>query len=82
MTSIRLPEELERDLEYLSRQKKASKSAIIKEALTEYIKLHNSSVMPYELGKDLFGRYGSERGDDSTEYKQRLQGKLREKFPH
>lgn len=82
MTSIRLPEELERDLEYLSRQKKASKSAIIKEALVEYIKLHNSSAMPYELGKDLFGRYGNGRGDDSTEYKQRLQGKLREKFPH
>ena len=37
MRSVRLPEEIEKELKSLSEQKKVSRSNIIKEALVEYI---------------------------------------------
>jgi len=40
MLNVRLPEEIEKELEGLAQQRKVTKTEIVKEALTEYIKRH------------------------------------------
>ncbi len=79
MISVRLPEELENKLKKLSEQVKISKSDIVKNALTIYFEKHLDKRTPYELGKDLFGRYGSGKSNLSTDYKKILKDKLNEK---
>ena len=39
----------------------------------------NSSLTPYQLGKDLFGKYGSGKSTLSQDYKKILKEKLRGK---
>ena len=77
--SIRLDDELEKGLELLSRQTGLSKSRIIKESLRQYLESRIQPKTPYELGEDLFGRYGSGKGDLATRRKQYLNEKLHAK---
>ncbi len=79
MRSVRLPEELEKELESLSSQKNTSKSNIIKEALEEYISKEKKYSNPYETGKPYFGKRGSGEKDLSVTYKSRMKSKIREK---
>lgn len=44
------------------------------------IPLHNRKNSPYELGKALFGKYGSGKNNLSKDYKKPLKGKLHEKY--
>ncbi len=80
MTTVRLPSEIEQRLEILSRQKHKSKSEIIKEALERLFYQEESEKDSYELGKELFGRYGSGDGSLSVTYKERIKGKLNAKL--
>jgi len=75
MVSIRLDPEMEKRLAILAKELHMSKSQIIKEALRYYLETKS----PYELGKDLFGRYASGESDRSVTYKQRLKRKIGEK---
>lgn len=79
MPSVRLPEELEKELEYLSDQKNVSRSNIIKEAIVEYIAKEKKYNNPYETGKHYFGKRGSGEGNLSVTYKSRMKSKIREK---
>jgi predicted DNA-binding protein len=79
MRSIRLPQELEQQLETLAARKKVSRSLIIKEALAEYIARDREQSSSFEAGSDLFGRFGSDRTDSSQNYKAFIKEKLREK---
>lgn len=79
MRSVRLSDDLERELESLSNQKKVSKSEIVKEALVEYIAKEKKYNRPYESGQNYFGKYGSEETDRSATYKSRIKEKIREK---
>jgi len=44
--------------------------------------MKNQPMTPYQLGKDLFGKYGSGKGNLSQDYKKILKEKLREKYAH
>jgi metal-responsive CopG/Arc/MetJ family transcriptional regulator len=79
--SIRLPKELERMLESLSREKQVSKSEIVREALQEYMDKKKKEEYPYLLGEDLFGMYGSSSGSKSVEYKKIVREKIHAKNP-
>ncbi len=79
MRSVRLSEEMEKELEKLSNQKNVSKSDIVKEALVEYIAKEKGYNRPYETGRGYFGKYGSGESDRSVTYKSRIKSKIREK---
>ena len=80
MASVRLTKEQEQRLEELARQKEVSRSYIIKEALEAY--LVREEALPYELGKHVFGNYGSKDSDRSATYKERVKESLRKKHNH
>lgn len=80
MVTIRLPDDVETQLQTLVDLEKKTKTEIIKSALTEYLGKHLQEKSAYELGKDLFGRYSSGSTDLSSTYKEKVKQKLREKF--
>lgn len=79
MTSVRLTYNQEKQLDELARQKNVSRSAIIKEALTQYINSQEQLIQPYAVGEPLFGAYGSGQADRSETYKARLKSKIKSK---
>ncbi|MCG2588009.1 CopG family ribbon-helix-helix protein [Rhodohalobacter sulfatireducens] len=79
MRSVRLPDEIEKELKSLAEQKKVSRSNIIKEALVEYISKEKKYNRPYDIGEEYFGKRGSGEKDRSTTYKSRIKEKIREK---
>jgi len=82
MISVRLSKELEDKIELLSKQENLTKSDIIKEALNKYIIDHEKKRNPYELGRELFGKNGSGKGDLSESYKKKVREKINEKMSH
>lgn len=82
MASFRLPRELEEKLASVCAREGVTKSEMIREALKEYLARRENSESPYELGKDLFGKYGSGVGNLSTEYKKRVREKIHAKMSH
>ncbi len=80
MLNVRLPENIEKDLENLALQRKVTKTEIVKEALTEYIKKNSSN--PYEAGKDLFGCDDSRIANGSTSYKENFRRHIHEKHTY
>ena len=81
MFSVRLDDELDKKIQALSEKTKANKSEIVREALTEYLETREAEDKPFDLGQDLFGRFGSGKGDLSTTYKKRIKEKLNEANP-
>jgi len=79
MISLRLSDDLDEKLNQIAKTEKISKSEIVKRALVLYFKDYQKSHSPYDLGTDLFGKYGSGDGTLSQNYKNILKGKLREK---
>ena len=79
MTTVRLPVEIEQKLQSMSVSKHKTKSEIIKEALEILFSSQESEIDSYELGKDYFGKYGSGKGNLSTDYKNILKEKIRAK---
>lgn len=82
MLNIRLDEELERKLELIRKKKGISKSALVKEALNQYIDEETSQLSAYELGKDLFDAEEGGSPEGSKNYKDQLKEKLHGKFSH
>jgi|AntDeeMinimDraft_5_1070356.scaffolds.fasta_scaffold17557_3 predicted DNA-binding protein len=80
MISVRLPEELEKKLNQLAESENVTKTYLVKEALNKYIAEKEEKKDSYQLGKDLFGKYGSEEGDLSTTYKKRVSDRIHEKY--
>ena len=81
MTTVRLNEEMLNKISVLEKLENATKSEIIKRAITEYYKKQIMYTTPYETGADLFGKYGS-FNVQSEDYKTRLNEKLSEKHSH
>ncbi len=82
MISVRLNKELEDELNLIAKKRQVSKSQIIKESLIhyfEFLKKQNPSKTPYELGKEFFGKYSSNKGNLSTTYKQKIKEKINAK---
>jgi len=82
MTSIRLPADVEIKLAEIAKSEKRTKSDIIKEALNSYLKSYSIRSYPYDLGKDLFGSYGSGQSNLSTDYKRLIKEKMHAKHSH
>ena len=81
MVTVRLPNELENKLKNYSKYFEKTKTDIIKEALHLYFKTkEEQQKTSFELGKDLFGKYGSSDGSLSQNYKRKLREKLYEKY--
>ena len=81
MFSVRLDDELEKKIRAMAEKTRVSKSEIVREALTEYLEAREAEEKPYDLGRDLFGRFGSGESDLSTTYKTRIKEKLHESNP-
>ena len=79
MFSIRLDDELEQKIQTMAAKTNVSKSEIVREALTEYFESREAEEMPFEMGQDLFGRFGSGERDLSITYKNRIKEKLNER---
>lgn len=79
MRSVRLPEDIDKELESLANQKKVSRSDIIKEALVEYMAKEKKFSKPFEIGVRYFGKHGSGERDRSISYKSRIRSKIRDK---
>ena len=81
MTTVRLDDDINNKLSALKEVEKTTKTEIIKKAIAEYYEQHIAKKSPFEIGKDLFGRYGS--GPNlSQSYKKKLKEKLNEKHTH
>ena len=79
MLNVRLPNELEREVDRLAAEERTTKTQIVRAALERYLESRRDVATSYERGKSLFGRYSSGATDGSTTYKQRVKAKLREK---
>ena len=75
--SVRLDEETEAKLRRLLRQKGGSLSAFVRAAIAEKLEREGKRPTPYELGKHLFGRYGSGHDDLATNSEEILRDMFR-----
>jgi len=83
MISLRLPFELEQELTTIAKLQSTTKTQIVREAIIQFIAniKEKNTQTPYSLGHDLFGAYD---GDEnlSSDYKNRLDDILNEKYSH
>ena len=82
MLTVRLPEDLEQEVNRIASTEHRTKTQIIHEALTQYVESRRNQRSAYELGEDLFGNHGSGDAEHSSGYKGRLKEKLRAKHAH
>lgn len=83
MISIRLEQNLEEKLTLVSKIKQQTKTDTIKQALKYYFNtLNTSNPTAYILGEAFFGKYGSNSGNLSATYKQKLKDKINAKNHH
>jgi predicted DNA-binding protein len=61
MTSLRLPADVEQKISSFAKARNLSKSAVILAALEKFFE-QEEEVDSFELGKDYFGRFGSDSG--------------------
>jgi hypothetical protein len=80
MTTARLSYEMEERLDAASQAKRMTKSAMVQEALAQYLAQDETKQSSYELGLPYFGKYGSGGGDLSVTYKNRLREKIHAKY--
>jgi hypothetical protein len=82
MISLRLPFEIEAKLRQIAKSEKITKTEVVKKALYLLISDYENKKTAYDLGKDLFGKYSSSKGDLSVRYKEVLRNNIREKHSH
>ena len=81
MLTVRLPDDLERELDRLAAEERTTKTQIVRRALERYVTAHREQPTSFELGEARFGRFGSGDGTRSSTYKRRIREKLRAKHP-
>ncbi len=79
MISVRLKPELEKVLEVTAKRFKITKSELIRRSIEDYLKKLDKGSSAWELGRDLFGKYSSGKGNLSVDKKKILKQKLLEK---
>jgi hypothetical protein len=77
--SLRLESEQERALDEYARSEGKSKSELIRGLICDLIAQQSKPTTPWELGKSLFGLYGSGKGNLSADRKKILKEKLHAK---
>jgi len=79
MITVRLRPELEKALEVTAKRFGITKSELIRRSIKDYLKKLDKEPSAWELGKDLFGKYSSGKGNLSVDKKKILKQKLLEK---
>lgn len=79
MLALRLPHDMENRLDEICRSEKKTKSELLREAIEMYFEAYKKKTSAYELGKELFGKYGSGEKDNSVNYKKKLKERLNAK---
>lgn len=79
MITVRLNEHLERTLETLAVKQGLTKSALIRQCLEEFVTRKPIEESPWNIGKELFGKYGSGKGDLSIHRKKIIREKIHAK---
>ncbi len=80
MKSVRLTEETERKVKTIAKIEGKTESEIIRIALQDWLEKHSAKKTAYELGKDVFGKYGSAHPiNSSAERKNIIREAIREK---
>ena len=74
--TVRVDKEFELTLDALATQEGISKSALIRQCLEDFVERKQCEKSPWELGKDIFGIYGSGKGDISTNRKNIVRKKI------
>ena len=77
--SLRLDDGLERKLNRHARLMRRTKSELIRGLISDFVEERADELTPWELGKEVFGREGSNRGNLSVDRKSILKEKLRAK---
>ncbi len=77
--SLRLDSKLERDLNNYARMIGMPKSELIRNLISDFVKKKSRKLTSWELGKKVFGREGSGRGNLSMDRKSILKEKLNAK---
>lgn len=80
MLTVRLPEDLEHELDVISKRRRITKSELVKKAILEFLNANGQT--PYESGKDLFGCDDSIISNGSKTYKQNVRRRIHEKHSH
>ncbi|MCU0821210.1 MAG: ribbon-helix-helix domain-containing protein [Spirochaetes bacterium] len=80
MRAIRLPIQFEKKIDQIAKSEDITKTEVIKRALEEYFKGYFSKTTAYQIGEDLFGKYGSGNGSLSKDYKKLVRKKINEKY--
>ncbi|EQA62899.1 ribbon-helix-helix protein, CopG family [Leptospira alexanderi serovar Manhao 3 str. L 60] len=76
---MRLPPELERKLASFAKSEGKSRSEIVKDSIVEYIKNHENTQTPFELGRDLFGKHSAYVSDLAQNRKKYLHQSMKVK---
>lgn len=79
LVSIRLDEQMAKELARAARESGVSKSELMRRCLSQYIARRKMDNLAWEVGKDLFGKYGSGRSDLSTNAKRIAREKIHAK---
>ena len=80
MISVRIDSNQEAELQRVAESKGITKSEYIRSMIIEKLEQERQkSVSPWELGKDVFGRSGSGKGNLSQDRKKLLKEKIRAK---
>jgi len=79
MITFRLDPKLEQSIDNTSKHLGLTKSELIRRSIQEYLN-KISSQTPWDLGKNLFGKYSSGRGNLSSDRKQIIKKKIRAKL--
>ncbi len=83
MLTVRLPDDLEAEVDRLASTERRTKTDIVKDThLQQYIAAHQQKRSSYEMGQELFGTAVSGETSWSQTYKRRIKEKLREKHVH
>lgn len=82
MLTVRLPDELEKELKIVTKNRHLTKSAVVITALSEYLARFSQQKSPYEIGKHLFGKHSLGSPDLSSMTKIKYLENLRAKYNH
>ena len=77
--TVRFDAETERALTRAAKDQGLSKSELIRQSVRDYLDRTGDSRLAWELGKDVFGKFGSGRSDLSTKHEEIIREKSRAK---
>lgn len=80
--TVRLSREMEQEIDQLARHRNMTRSQLVKEVLTDYVRIQYEQMTPFELGIDLFGAGNDGDSDLSMTHKEKLRDQLNAKHAH